>query len=852
MKKKTGHTLGALLGLLLFAAAILVLHRELAAYHLHDIIRYLEEIPAGRLYPALGLTLLNYAVMTGYDSLALRYIRHPLSYGKIALASFTGYAFSNNVGLSMIAGASVRFRLYSLWGLSTLEIGKVVAFCVLTLWLGFLTLGGIVFALEPMALPEALHLPFASLRILGVVMLSVVTAVLLLSLLKKRRLRLGGREFFLPPPGLLLVQIGIAALDWTLAGLVLYALMPAMPGLSATGFLGMYLLAQLAGLISQVPGGLGVFETAALLLFSAYLPAPKIISVLLVYRAVYYILPFMIATVLLGTEELLAKKQRVRKFLELFGRWSSAVLPDVISLFMFIGGAILLFSGATPSVGWRLRWLENFIPLPAVEISHFLGSITGLGLLVLARGLQRRLDSAYVLTVALLMAGIVFSMLKGLDYEETVILLVMLGVILPCRRQFYRKAALLGERFTAPWIVSIIIVLISSVWLGIFSYKHVEYSNDLWWRFAFSDDAPRFLRATTGVLVFALVFAIVRLTRPVTLKHTSPAMADLERAEAIVKKSPKTYAYLALLGDKSFLFNEEKNAFIMYGIEGRSWIAMGDPVGPAEEWTELVWKFSELSDRYGGWTIFYEIDQRHLHLYLDLGLTLLKLGEEALVPLQDFTLKGGDRKALRHTLRRLEREGCTFEAVPAERVADILPEMKAVSDAWLSEKNTREKGFSIGFFEPGYLKRCPAGLVRSRDGRIIAFANILQGSGKEELSVDLMRYHPSAPKGVMEFLLLRLMLLGREEGYRWFNLGMAPLSGLEARTLAPLWNRFGSFIFRHGEHFYNFEGLRQYKNKFGPVWEPKYIASPGGLALPRIFANLSVMISRGLKGIIAK
>ena len=115
-----------------------------------------------------------------------------------------------------------------------------------------------------------------------------------------------------------------------------------------------------------------------------------------------------------------------------------------------------------------------------------------------------------------------------------------------------------------------------------------------------------------------------------------------------------------------------------------------------------------------------------------------------------------------------------------------------------------------------------------------------------------MRYLPEAPQGIMDYLFINMMLWGKQEGYQWFNIGMAPLSGLENHTLAPLWNRLGSFIFRHGEHFYNFQGLRQYKEKFDPEWEPKYIAVPGGLKLPQILTNLATLISGSLKGVVTK
>jgi len=115
-----------------------------------------------------------------------------------------------------------------------------------------------------------------------------------------------------------------------------------------------------------------------------------------------------------------------------------------------------------------------------------------------------------------------------------------------------------------------------------------------------------------------------------------------------------------------------------------------------------------------------------------------------------------------------------------------------------------------------------------------------------------MRYLEESPHGIMEYLFIQLILWGKKEGYHWFNLGMAPLSGLESLELAPLWNRLGAFVFTHGEHFYNFQGLRQYKEKFHPEWSPKYLACPGGMALPRIFTNLGSLISGGVKGVVSK
>jgi phosphatidylglycerol lysyltransferase len=249
--------------------------------------------------------------------------------------------------------------------------------------------------------------------------------------------------------------------------------------------------------------------------------------------------------------------------------------------------------------------------------------------------------------------------------------------------------------------------------------------------------------------------------------------------------------------------------------------------------------------------VFYEVSGRALPLYIDLGLSLLKLGEEALVPLADFQLEGSERADLRHARRRAQRDGATFEVIPAAHAPPLLPRLKAISDAWLEDKATAEKSFSLGAFSERYLAEFPVAIVKS-EGDIVAFANLWGTETRQELSVDLMRFLPDAPRSSMDFLFIELMLWGRAQGYATFNLGMAPLAGLENRALAPLWHRLGSFLYAHGEAFYNFEGLRRYKSKFEPVWKPRYLASPGGLRLPRVLLEVSTLISGGLRELIAK
>jgi phosphatidylglycerol lysyltransferase len=809
------------------------------------------EIPKARVFLSLVFAFLSYLTLSGYESLAFRYIKHPLAFKKVALGSFIGNAFSHSVGFALLTGSAVRYRLYTAWGLSALEIANVIAFAGLTFWLGLLVVGGGVFLLIPIEIPGLLHFPFHTLHPIGAALLILAGSYLLWCGLSKKGIKIREWEFALPSLPLALAQTAFSSFDWFAAGCTLYVLLPPAHGLTLPAVLGFFLLAQIAGMVSQIPGGLGVFETVMILLLKPFLPAATVLGALLTYRAIYYLIPLILAAVLQGAYEALQRKEGVVRTVKFFGQWVPQLSPNVFALTTFVGGVVLLFSGATPTVKGRLFWLKDLLPLPVMELSHFLGSLAGAGLLLLARGIQRRLDAAYHLTVALLIAGILASLFKGLDVEEAIILTVMLLALLPARRHFYRKASLGSESFTPGWIAAILLAMASSIWLGFFAYKRVAYSQELWWQFTLHGDAPRFLRATVGAVGVALLFAISRLLRPAGPEPRVPGPEEMEQIKAIVQASPNTSANLALLGDKSFLFNDKRNTFIMYGIAGRTWVALGDPIGPEEEMAELVWKFRELCDRHDGRTVFSEVGKEHLPLYLDLGLTLVQIGEEARVPLDAFNLEGGFRKGFRHTLNKLEKEGCAFEVVLPEGVPTLLSEFKGISDAWLALKNTREKGFSLGYFDGEYLKQFPAGIVR-KNGKIVAFLNLWLGAGKEELSLDMMRYNPEAPEGVMDFLFLKVMLWGKQEGYRWFNLGMVPLSGLEKRPLAPLWTRLGTFIYHHGENFYNFQGLRQYKEKFDPVWKLKYLALPGGLSLPWILTDLVTLSSRGLKGIVAK
>jgi phosphatidylglycerol lysyltransferase len=572
--------------------------------------------------------------------------------------------------------------------------------------------------------------------------------------------------------------------------------------------------------------------------------APEaLLGAILLFRCVYYLAPLSLAAIVLAIHEASIQQVRIERARDTAADWLVEIGPQVMALILIFAGVVLLFSIAVPTPAERLTTLSEVLPLPVLELAHMLAGTTGVGLILLARGLSLRLEAAYRLAALLLGVGIVTLMCKGLIYEGAAVLIAILVVLFYTRPEFRRDGALFDQGYPTEWTSTLTALLAVTVWLGLLSYKPAEYSHEIWWHFDYTAEYARFLRTMSVVLVATLAIGLAILLRPDPVPDL-PHAGGLEQVRFIVKQSQSARAGLALLGDKRFLFSDSGRAFIMYRVKGKSWIALGDPVGPAQERERLVLMFQELCDRYGGWPVFYLVDAEGLSLYVDLGLTLLKVGEDARVPLERFSLTGPERSELRKAHDRVLAEGVDFGIVSSHEVPALIPELTRVSNDWLAHLAATERGFSQGFFSPDYVARFPCAVVR-KDKRIIAFAVLWVSGGKEELALDVLRYHRDAPPGIVEFMVTELMVGGRARGYRWFDLGLVPLAAHERQLPDPLWQRIGRMMYRQSEHFEDSDSHRRFAAALDPVWRPKYLASPGGLKTTRILRDVASLASRG-------
>ncbi|WP_136659659.1 bifunctional lysylphosphatidylglycerol flippase/synthetase MprF [Nitratireductor sp. XY-223] len=831
-----------------FAIAITVfsfylLHHFTADMSLADVVRDIRQTPTSHVLLAVLATSVSFTAIAFYEILAVRTAAPGrVSYLTAAWAGVAGFAISDVAGFHVLTGGALRYRVYSQKGLEVPLIGHIVALSWMSLWLGMAFTVGTALALFPGGALVLNGLPTDAIRAVGFAVLALFALYILWVATGRRSIAVRGLRVGLPAGGTSVLMLVAGVVDIGASATTLYILLPADAVHTLSGFFVVYMSAVILGAISHSPGGLGVFE-ATMMAGLGVAGRSDVLGALLLYRFIYYFLPLVPVSLTLLFLEVARGHRAIRQSVREIGRASEPLVPPIAAGVTFVGGLVLLLSGSLPDSAAQHEWIRSVLPLPFVESSHLLASMVGLALLVVAHALLRRRESAFYLAIALLGAGAVFALTKGLDYEEAVLLVAIVLFLLPFRSAFYRKSGGSVLAVTPAWLSVMAITVAAAVWLGFFAYRHVEYSNQLWWEFSWSGDAPRFLRTSVAVVaaLFALGLHMILNRRTIQVPALEPVPDSVRR---LVDQSPDPDSTIALLGDKHFLVSEDESAFLMYGVSGGSFISKGDPVGDRQEGEALAWRFREMADESGYRTVFYAAKSDYLPLYLDMGLSILKIGEVARVDLSTFTLDVPQQKDMRYARRRAEKDGLSFAIVPKEDIPPLLPELKQVSDAWLSIKTGGEKRFALGYFKEDYLSCFDCAVVR-KDGEVVAFANILRGAQKNEMSVDLMRYRPKVSPVMMDFLFAEVLLDAQAEGYKWFDLGAAPLAGLADHPLATSWNRIGTMIYQHGEEFYHFEGLRAFKEKFGPAWSPNYLACPGGFAVPKVLIDVTTLLSGG-------
>jgi lysylphosphatidylglycerol synthetase-like protein (DUF2156 family) len=303
---------------------------------------------------------------------------------------------------------------------------------------------------------------------------------------------------------------------------------------------------------------------------------------------------------------------------------------------------------------------------------------------------------------------------------------------------------------------------------------------------------------------------------------------DLARADMILAGADlcDPQANVALLGDKRFLFSPSAKSFIAYGAKGRTWVAMGGPIGQTSEAKALVAQFLENARTAGAQVSFYGVGPTFDTLVQAFNFKRLKTGERALLNLETFSMEGKTRQVSRTHRNRHIKQGFSFSVEAPGAVRSNLAALRNISEQWLKYQTGGEKAFGMGSFDVHYIDRLPLALVRDKDGKIVAFASLWPTADKSRIGIDLMRYGDDSPNGVMDYMFTEMFLWAKAQGYKIFDLNTSPAAGVTPNLQAPFLTTLASLAYKYGENIYNFQGVRRFKSKFNPDWEDVYLAAP--------------------------
>jgi phosphatidylglycerol lysyltransferase len=505
-----------------------------------------------------------------------------------------------------------------------------------------------------------------------------------------------------------------------------------------------------------------------------------------------------------------------------------------------------LASAAIPSVSEHIETVRAHLPILAVESSNWFSVVSGVLLLGLARGIDGRLRLAYRVAMWLLLISAALAVTKGLHFGEALFLLAVAALLRARKRVFSRRAMTLTSARTFGWFAGLLICVLVFFAIGVAQVLGDD-SFDLFY-VGFGEHTSRIGRGLAAALLGLIIYLIWQAFAVNRPKLALPDHAELERARNLYNEhGGGEFAHLTFMADKHLFWAADHQAVIAYGSVRDRLVALGSPCGADAAIDRAILDFRHFADAQDRVPVFYEVLEPDLSRYHDHGFDLFKLGELALVRLEEFSLAGKRWEDLRQATNRAHKEKLAFTLVQPPFDTALLTDLERVSDAWLADKGSDEKGFSLGRFDPAYFAWSPLGLVH-RDGELIAFANVLPPYGPGgHASVDLMRHVADAPRSTMDFLFANVMQWAQQQGHELFSLGMAPLSRVGDNPYARVNERLAALAFQYGNRFYNYQGVRKYKDKFKPEWVGSYLAYPRGLWVPGLLIDIAALVSGGYR-----
>ncbi|MBI4454375.1 MAG: bifunctional lysylphosphatidylglycerol flippase/synthetase MprF [Acidobacteria bacterium] len=532
------------------------------------------------------------------------------------------------------------------------------------------------------------------------------------------------------------------------------------------------------------------------------------------------------------------------------------ILVWIVALVSLGSGLINLSSLTFPALPERTTLLREVFPLEFLHLSRFLTLLSGFALIVSSINIYKRKKRAFQGVLLLACVSVIFHLTKGLDYEEALFSLLLVAILLASRRHFTVCSSVPDLRWALVRFSLAVLVAFGYGVAGFWLLDRREFGID----FSFEDSVHRallffslvgdpqvvphtryarwFVNSLYLMTVTAVGYSIFALYRPVIYRFRTLPRERALAANILAKYGRSSLDYFKLRLDKSYFFSPSRDCFLAYCVGGNFAVVLADPVGPEEKMEQTIRGFSEYCEQNDWGLGFHQVLPDFLPIYRRFGFRKLKIGDDAVVDLMRFNLDGKSMKRIRHNINLLDKSGFRILHFEPPISDEILRQVKEVSDDWLQLPGRRERRFTVGMFEPNYIRSTPLFTVADKDSRILAFANIVPSYRKGEATVDLMRRRLDVPNGIMDYLFVKLFIHDKERGFERFNLGMAPMAGFREKEEASKEERAVHYFFQHLNFLFSYRGLWEYKSKFATFWEPRYLIYRNPLDLPRLVIAL--------------
>lgn len=835
-KEKVFKLIKFIFPLLLLVFAIIEIKKFTGDLNVHLLKSEINQLNLWFFLLILLITFVAVLPMLLYDVILVRILRMKVPNRELLEQSFIANSFSNLIGFGGLVGAMLRTYFFHKFEHDKRRLLSVIAAVSLFYLTGISVLAWVA-AIHFHSFALFMDTKWIYFAVVGVgLYLPVFLVIHIIKAKKDNQAIISIKDS--------IKLIAVSIIEWAAVFFAILILTKILGiPISIENLFPVYVAAACAGIISMIPGGLGSFDLVFIWgMQDLHIAEEKVLVLLLLYRIGYYFIPFLMGLVFFI-------KLYWEKWNQSWNYLPRAILQGfshiLLTMLVFLSGLILLLSASVPGIMERLKITQELLAMPIVNVSHQLSVAAGFLLLGLSRGIEYSVKRTYDVTMFALILAALFSIFKGIDYEEAIFLITVALLLRMSRGQFYRESYVLTWGKTIFDIMVILIITSMYIIIGYLNLPDakVEIPAKLL-PFVIVDYRDLFLSAFIGIIIaFAILAFGYLVSLPKKWKFEPSAGQENAIREHFQKHRGKVLSHLIFLHDKYIFWNSKKNVLIAYKNYADKLVILGEPIGERDDLSNAIEEFQELADLYGYTLVFYQVSDSMLPYLHNHGFAFFKLGEDAFVDLQSFSLGGGKMKGLRALKNKFMKENYTFEFLDPPFTKEVFSELEGISNEWLQGRN--EKSFSLGYFDEEYLNKAPIALVRDMNRKILGFMSIMPVYDEgQTISVDLMRFKPDAPNGTIDFLFLSLINWAREEGYCRFNMGMSPLANVGLSKFSFLSEKIAAQIFLHGHFIYHFQGLRKFKEKYTNIWEPKYLAYRKKSSLPIIMAQITLLISK--------